>query len=339
MTVTFWPRGTRFAQGVSHTAYSGNGHKKSEEDDSKPHGTFSNLLETFHNFTFTFETSWSFSHFTTMTALSLDAFQCFRIEALGIYCSLCDEEIKSTHPSAFHHHMKRNHFKDRSIRINNINKFLAAAPSLVTAVSEKLNGYICEDCGKLSLKMSNLKRHTKNGNYNEASLKKCTVNRDAFHKLSYLSDTPLQDPKLDKNQNPIQTKRIGKQSQLYTDIDLEPVPAPPSPPSIPAELKGRWTYCDETRIFLANFKDVAEVPEDDMKFLLEVMARDDLVVISEGLWAISFEKSLTLEHLENNLVTECITNFAFFVRRRKVCTRSKQKERRWQSKTSFGILH
>ena len=37
MTVTFWPRGTRFAQGVSHTAYSGNGHKKSEEDDSKPH--------------------------------------------------------------------------------------------------------------------------------------------------------------------------------------------------------------------------------------------------------------------------------------------------------------
>lgn len=81
---------------------------------------------------------------------------------------------------------------------------------------------------------------------------------------------------------------------------LAPMELAPPPPPIPDGLEGRWTYNAETRLFLANFRDVAsaQLPDQDINFLLELMARDDLTVVSEGLWSPTFEKLLELEYLE-----------------------------------------
>lgn len=89
-----------------------------------------------------------------------------------------------------------------------------------------------------------------------------------------------------------------KAKRKYVPNGLAPIGPPPSPPQIPDGLKGKWTYSEETRLFLADFRDITQVPDQDVKFLLELMARDDLVVVSEGLWGSTFETLMQLEYLE-----------------------------------------
>jgi hypothetical protein len=97
---------------------------------------------------------------------------------------------------------------------------------------------------------------------------------------------------------------------------LAPLKSPPPLPQPPEGLKGKWTYTDETRMFLADFRDLAQVPEEDMKFLLELMARDDLVVVSEGLWNPAFEKLLRLEYLEAAFGNQIQHKFRMFSKKK-----------------------
>lgn len=69
----------------------------------------------------------------------------------------------------------------------------------------------------------------------------------------------------------------------------EPLPPPPEDPredEFPKTGKCKWTYDKESRVLLADFKqqgNKVEVTRDDEKYLLEMMQRDDITVISDGL--------------------------------------------------------
>lgn len=98
--------------------------------------------------------------------------------------------------------------------------------------------------------------------------------------------------------------------------DLEPMGHPPPPPQIPEGLIGEWKYDGESRVFLAYFRNRAGVPEQDMKFLLEIMARDDLVVISVGLWDAAFENFPTQKSFEVYLRYQIHRKFRVFTRKK-----------------------
>ena len=73
---------------------------------------------------------------------------------------------------------------------------------------------------------------------------------------------------------------------------LSPLPpAPPVPSQLPSTGHCNWTFDEETRVLLADFRSSANakaegrvtvVPEDEA-FLLRMMERDDISVVSEGL--------------------------------------------------------
>lgn len=94
--------------------------------------------------------------------------------------------------------------------------------------------------------------------------------------------------------------------------ELKPVDSPPSPPKLPGGLKGIWTYTEETRMFLVNFRNLEKVPNNDMEFLLDIMSRDDLVVVIEGLWDASFERFMTLENLKRYMSNQVCHDLRVF---------------------------
>jgi hypothetical protein len=114
------------------------------------------------------------------------------------------------------------------------------------------------------------------------------------------------------------SKRMNVQRSVVSHgrRSLAPLKRPPPPPQPPEGLKCKWTYTDETRMFLADFRDLAQVPEQDMKFLLKLMARDDLVVVSEGLWNPAFEELLRLEYLEAAFGNQVQHKFRMFSRKK-----------------------
>jgi hypothetical protein len=93
---------------------------------------------------------------------------------------------------------------------------------------------------------------------------------------------------------------------------LEP---PPLPAVLPNTGKCEWSWYDNSscltfeegsnsRVLLANFKQangIVEVCKDDEKFLLEMMERDDITVVSQGLCDDLNPELLCLDHLVGKL--------------------------------------
>ena len=69
--------------------------------------------------------------------------------------------------------------------------------------------------------------------------------------------------------------------------DLPPLPPPPPLPSFPNTGFCQWSFDEESRVLYANFRGVSStttnVKLEDETFLLRMMERDDITVISDGL--------------------------------------------------------
>lgn len=69
---------------------------------------------------------------------------------------------------------------------------------------------------------------------------------------------------------------------------LQPLPSAPPLPQPPSTGQCRWSYDDESRVLLADFtrcgeaEQIVVTPEDEA-FLFQMMERDDITVISDGL--------------------------------------------------------
>lgn len=85
---------------------------------------------------------------------------------------------------------------------------------------------------------------------------------------------------------------------------LKPLPPAPPIPELPNTGKCKWSFDADSRVLLAEFvlkKKNAKLDYDDEQFLLEMMERDDITVISEGL-ATGLDPNLwTLEHLSSTV--------------------------------------
>lgn len=96
---------------------------------------------------------------------------------------------------------------------------------------------------------------------------------------------------------------------------LCPLPPPPNVPEPPSTGKCVWSYDKQSRVMLANFRAAgkpAEVSEEDKKFLLEVMERDDVTVVTEGLAEALDPQLWDLSYLQNAVGGEFYHRFRKF---------------------------
>jgi hypothetical protein len=74
-----------------------------------------------------------------------------------------------------------------------------------------------------------------------------------------------------------------------------PLPLSGQNVTIPLGLAARWHLCSKTMVLLGDFREVANVPRSDKLFLLEMMQRDDVAVVSEALLDFADPMEWTLE--------------------------------------------
>ena len=97
--------------------------------------------------------------------------------------------------------------------------------------------------------------------------------------------------------------------------DLAPLKPPPPPPTPPETGKCSWSYDDENRVFLADFRAHAgPIDPIDSRFMLEVMERDDLTLISDGLLdMMRLDRNLwTMENIAGTFLDEFYHKFRRF---------------------------
>jgi hypothetical protein len=75
----------------------------------------------------------------------------------------------------------------------------------------------------------------------------------------------------------------GEHRQNGPAVDLEPYISPLTAICIPESLRERWTFDPKTRVLKGDFRHVVQVHDDDRTFLLSMMEKDDISVVSEGL--------------------------------------------------------
>ncbi len=84
---------------------------------------------------------------------------------------------------------------------------------------------------------------------------------------------------------------IPSMKAAVTSDKLPPIPPPPALPPFPDTGYCKWSFDAESRVLYANFRDTTatlnpqfpEIKPLDEEFLLRMMERDDITVISEGL--------------------------------------------------------
>ncbi|KAL7553995.1 hypothetical protein ACHAWF_017589 [Thalassiosira exigua] len=108
------------------------------------------------------------------------------------------------------------------------------------------------------------------------------------------------------------TVRTGIMSPQISSGELPPLPPPPPLPEMPSTECCTWSFDEKSRVLLANFRDCQyakqkrkiKVAHEDEQFLLIMMERDDITVISEGL-ADSIDSSFwTREFIEGCIGSE-----------------------------------
>ena len=73
--------------------------------------------------------------------------------------------------------------------------------------------------------------------------------------------------------------------QKSTNESLKPLPPPPEKdPSPPEDKTVRWIYDKKTRVYLGDFTDVEQIPEEHKQFLGELLELDHISVVCEGLF-------------------------------------------------------
>ena len=139
---------------------------------------------------------------------------------------------------------------------------------------------------------------------------------------------------------PVQGKDIP---DAIAPEDLPPLPPAPPIPKLPETGYCKWSWDEKSRVLLGNFvrkNGDVDVIEEDEKFLLSMMERDDVTVISEGI-ARSLNPYLwNLEHLASAVGDEYYHKFRRFDREEIKLKRSKIKSNQEHSDdTQPSVAH
>jgi hypothetical protein len=88
--------------------------------------------------------------------------------------------------------------------------------------------------------------------------------------------------------------RLGEQAVSADNL----LPLPDTPLLvIPANTECKWTFSEESRVLLVDFKGIDRVSPADKRAFAEMLQRDDITVVAEGLLEGIDPKVLTLEHM------------------------------------------
>ena len=97
---------------------------------------------------------------------------------------------------------------------------------------------------------------------------------------------------------------------------IEPSPVSTTLPSFPNTKRCQWTYDRQSRVLLGRFKIDPEKPsvlkKDDESFLLEMMERSDIAVVSEGLFYNSDESVWDLDFIKERIGDMPFNRFRLF---------------------------
>jgi len=128
---------------------------------------------------------------------------------------------------------------------------------------------------------------------------------------------------IERSEEQLTTLRSDIIPQMPAPTSLEALkPLPPAPPlpELPSSKYCSWTFDEESRVLLANFrmsgyakeKNKVKIKSQDEKFLFEMMERDDITVISEGLADALNPNLWTREYIEGCIGSDYHHKFRVF---------------------------
>jgi hypothetical protein len=95
---------------------------------------------------------------------------------------------------------------------------------------------------------------------------------------------------------PMPDTGIRRREEAVTADNLPPLPDAP-PVVIPTKTDCKWTFCEESRVLLVNFNGVDKVSPADKRAFAEMLQRDDITVVAEGLLEGITPGLLSLEYM------------------------------------------
>jgi hypothetical protein len=95
---------------------------------------------------------------------------------------------------------------------------------------------------------------------------------------------------------PMPGKGIRHREQAVPAESLPALPEAP-PVEIPANTQCKWTFCEESRVLLVNFNGIDTVLPADKRAFAEMLQRDDITVVAEGLFEGMDPRLLTLDYM------------------------------------------
>ena len=140
--------------------------------------------------------------------------------------------------------------------------------------------------------------------------------RKRARKVNY-GDNPIEDmPKSKKNKTDSQKDRAEPKPPSVPKFHMiEPLLDAPTLPSFPNTGKCEWTFDSQSRVLLGCFKIDRENPsvlKEDESFLLEMMERSDIAVVSEGLFYNSDESVWDLDFVSARTGDKTFHRFRLF---------------------------
>jgi hypothetical protein len=95
---------------------------------------------------------------------------------------------------------------------------------------------------------------------------------------------------------PMPDTGIRTKERAVSADDLPPLPAAP-PLVIPTKTECKWTFNEESRVLLVNFNGIDRVSTGDKRAFAEMLQRDDITVVAEGLLEGINPKLLSLDYM------------------------------------------
>jgi hypothetical protein len=95
---------------------------------------------------------------------------------------------------------------------------------------------------------------------------------------------------------PMPKAGVHPSEEAVSAEDLSPLPKAPRV-KLPENPQGEWTFCEESRVLLINFSGVEEVSLAEKRAFAEMLQRDDITVVSEGLLEGIDKEMLTLGYI------------------------------------------
>lgn len=99
--------------------------------------------------------------------------------------------------------------------------------------------------------------------------------------------------------------------QAVSAADLPPIPKP-SPYYIPQGTRSRWKFDEDSRTLLVDFNQVDSITEEEKHFFGEAMQRDDITVISDGLFKNINADMFRIEYIDELIGRERLHRFRKF---------------------------